>query len=68
MIGATHGVIAWVESFEERSLVARAEMRNSDGKLCVAAKATYIVLTMDEAMNAIGAGASGSASYTEPAQ
>jgi uncharacterized protein (TIGR00369 family) len=66
-IGARHAVEAWVESFEERSLVARAEMRNADGKLCVASKATYIVLTMEEAMNAIGAGAATAASYTEPA-
>ena len=65
-IGATHNVDAWVESFEDRALVARAEMRNSEGKLCVAAKATYIVLTMDEAMSAIGAGATTASTYTEP--
>jgi uncharacterized protein (TIGR00369 family) len=66
-IGAAHAIEAWVESFEERALVARAEMRNADGKLCVAAKATYIVLTMEEAMNAIGAGAATAAGYTESA-
>jgi uncharacterized protein (TIGR00369 family) len=66
MIGASHDVQAWVESFADRSLVARAEMRNSEGKLCVATKATYIVLTMEEAMNAIGGGATTAASYTEP--
>jgi len=66
-IGAPHGVQAWVESFEERALVARAEMRDRDGKLCVAAKATYIVLTMEEAMDAIGAGAATASSFTEPA-
>ena len=65
-IGANHDVQAWVESFEDRALVARAELRNSEGKLCVATKATYIVLTMEEAMNAIGAGAETTASYTEP--
>ncbi len=65
MIGGAHGVQAWVESFEERSLVARAEIRNSDGKLCVASKATYIVLTFEEAQNAIGAGAESAASYTK---
>jgi len=66
-IGAKHDVQAWVESFEERALVARSEMRNAEGKLCVAAKATYLVLTMEEAMNAIGEGATTTASYTEPA-
>ena len=65
MIGATHDVQAWVESFEDRALVARAEMRNADGKLCVASKATYIVMTLDEAQNAIGAGAAAAAPYTE---
>ena len=65
MIGATHDVQAWVESFEDRALVARAELRNPDGKLCVAAKATYIVLTMEEAQNAIGTGAATASSYTE---
>lgn len=65
MIGASHDVQAWVESFEDRALLARAEMRNSDGKLCVAAKATYIVMTLDEAQNAIGADATSAAQYTE---
>jgi uncharacterized protein (TIGR00369 family) len=65
MVGAAHDVQAWVESAEDRALVARAEMRNTDGKLCVAAKATYIVLTSEEAQNAIGAGATTAASYTE---
>lgn len=65
MIGATHTVQAWVESFEDRALVARAELRNAEGKLCVAAKATYIVMTLDEAQSAIGAGAATSAQYTE---
>ncbi len=65
MIGATHDVQAWVESFEDRSLIARAELRNADGKLCVAAKATYIVMTLEEATSAIGVGATASAPYTE---
>ena len=65
MIGATHTVQAWVESFEDRALIARAELRNADGKLCVAAKATYIVMTLDEAQSAIGAGAATAAQYTE---
>lgn len=68
MVGASHAVEAWVESFEDRALVARAEMRNADAKLCVAAKATYIVLTMEEATNAIGADATNAPGYTEPVQ
>ena len=67
MIGTSHNVQAWVESFEDRALVARAEIRNSDGKLCVASKATYIVLTFEEAQTAIGAGVATAASYTEQA-
>jgi len=66
-IGARHDVQAWVESFEDRALVARAEMRNGDAQLPVAAKATYMVLTMEEAMHAIGAGAATASSYTESA-
>ena len=64
-IGVAHKVQAWIESFEGRSLVARAELRNPDGKLCVAASATYIVLTVEEAESALGAGAETAARYTE---
>ncbi len=64
LVGRAYEVQAWVESFEDRSLVARAELRNSDGKLCVAAKASYTVLTLEEAEQAIGAGARTAVSYT----
>ena len=64
-IGVAHEVQAWVESFEGRSLMARAELRNPEGKLCVAASATYIVLTVEEAESALGAGAETAARYTE---
>ncbi len=64
LVGSAYEVQAWVESFEDRSLVARAELRNSDGKLCVAAKAGYTVLTLEEAEQAIGAGARTAVSYT----
>ncbi len=64
-IGVAHQVQAWVESVEGRSLVARAELRNPDGKLCVAAKARYTILTLHEAEQAIGAGAQTAASYTK---
>ena len=45
--------------------MARAELRNPDGKLCVAASASYIVLTVEEAESALGAGAGTAARYTE---
>ena len=64
-IGVAHEVQAWVESFEGRSLMARAELRNPEGKLCVAASASYIVLTVEEAESALGAGAETAARYTE---
>ena len=64
-IGVAHEVQAWVESFEGRSLMARAELRNPEGKLCVAARASYIVLTVEEAESALGAGAETAARYTE---
>ena len=67
-IGVTHQVLAWVESFEGRSLMARAELRNPDGKLCVAAKASYVVLTIEEAESAIGSGARTAATYTKDVQ
>ncbi len=65
-VGIRHDVQAWVESCEDRMLVARAELRDPDGELCVAAKATYVVLTLEEATKAIGAGAETAASYVEP--
>lgn len=64
-IDVPHSVEAWVESFEERSLVARGELRDPKGRACVSARATYTVLTMEEAQQAIGAGARSAASYTE---
>jgi len=65
LVGRAYEVQAWVESFEDRSLVARAELRSSEGKLCVAARASYIVLTVEEAESALGAGAETAARYTE---
>ena len=64
LVGRAYEVQAWVESFESRSLVACAELRSSDGQLCVAAKAIYTVLTLEEAEQAIGAGARTAVSYT----
>ena len=68
LVGRAYEVQAWVGSFEGRSLVARAELRSSDGKLCVAAKASYTVLTLEEAEQAIGARARTAASYTKDVQ
>ena len=65
MIGKTYKVEAWVESFAGRSLEACAELTSPSGKLCVASKGLYMVMTIDEAQQAIGAGASTSGSYTE---
>jgi acyl-coenzyme A thioesterase PaaI-like protein len=65
MIGKTYKVEAWVESFADRSLEARAELSSTSGKLCVASNGKYMVMTFQEAQQAIGAGASGATSYTE---
>ena len=68
LVGRAYGAQAWVESFEGRSLVARAELRNPDGKLCVAAKGSFTVLTLEEAEQAIGSGAGTAVSYTQSAR
>ena len=65
LVGRGYDVQAWVESFEGRSLVARAELRSSEGELCVSAKGSYTVLTLEEAERAIGAGARTAMSYNE---
>jgi acyl-CoA thioesterase FadM len=65
-VGERHAVTAWVESWEGRSLVARAELRDASGKVCVASRGDYIVLTPDEVRAAIGADAPTDATYTEP--
>ncbi len=65
LVGRAYEVQAWVASFEGRSLVARAELRSDEGKLCVSARADYTVLTLAEAERAIGAGARTAVSYTQ---
>lgn len=67
LVGAAHQVRAWVESHEERALVARGEIRDGDGQLCVAARATYLALTLEEAMKAIGPSAQTASRYVGPA-
>lgn len=69
MIGKAYKVEAWVESFEDRSLNARAELTSaSSGKLCVASMGHYMVMTLEEAQQAIGAGASATSSFTDRVQ
>jgi acyl-coenzyme A thioesterase PaaI-like protein len=68
MIGKTYKIEAWVESFEERSLKAHAELSSSSGKLCVASSGQYMVMTLEEAQQAIGAGAGTASSYTQELQ
>ena len=65
MIGKTYKVEAWVESFTDRTVEARAELSSPSGKLCVASKGLYMVMTLEEEQQAIGADASGTSSYTE---
>ena len=65
MIGKTYRVEAWVESHEDRPLGARAELKSQSGKICVASSGQYIVMTLEEAQQAIGADAGGASSYTE---
>jgi uncharacterized protein (TIGR00369 family) len=64
-LGKNYEVEAWVESFEDRQLEARAEIRDHKGRTCVAAKGVYTVLTLEEAESAIGGGARETPSYTE---
>lgn len=68
LVGEAHAVRAWVDSLAGRSLEARAELRNRNGELCVAARGSYTVLTLEEAEKAIGAAAGTAASYTREAR
>jgi acyl-coenzyme A thioesterase PaaI-like protein len=68
VIGKTYKVEAWVESFGNRSLKARAELTSPSGKLCVATSGQYMVMTLEEARQAIGAGANTAGPYTERLQ
>jgi uncharacterized protein (TIGR00369 family) len=65
LIGWSYSVEAWVESLEGRSLYARGEIRDHKGRVCVSARGKYTVMTLEEAEEAIGAGARGAASYTQ---
>jgi acyl-coenzyme A thioesterase PaaI-like protein len=65
VIGKTYRVEAWVESFEDRSLKARGELTSPSGTLCVVSSGQYMVMTIEEAQQAIGAGANATSSYTD---
>ena len=65
VIETPHEVQAWVESRDGRWLEARAEIRSGEGKLCIAARGNYSVLTKEEADQAIGGGARTAAAYIE---
>lgn len=54
-IGRPHTAEAWIERHEDRDVAARAEIREPDGGLCVAAQGQFKVLTKDEAVKWIGA-------------
>ena len=64
-LGRAYAVEAWVESHEDRSIEARAEIRDAKGRVCVATKGVYTVLTLEEAEAAIGVGAEKTSSYTK---
>lgn len=65
-VGVRHDVRAWVEEFEGRQLIARAELRDDAGSVCVSARAEYVVITMEEARKAIGAAGPISPEYVAP--
>jgi acyl-CoA thioesterase FadM len=64
-IGKTYSIQAWVESADGRALVARAELRDSKGRTCVTARGTYMAMTLEEAVAAIGPGSRAASAYTE---
>lgn len=53
-IGNVHHISAWLEDAAERRQVARAELRDAAGNVCVSARADYTVITIDEARVAVG--------------
>jgi acyl-coenzyme A thioesterase PaaI-like protein len=65
-VGVRHDVCAWVEEFDGRRLIARAELRDDAGFPCVSARAEYVVITMEEARKAIGAAGPISPEYVAP--
>lgn len=53
-IGQRHEVRAWIEGSHGFDLVAAGEIRDSRGRVCVAFRADYYVMTQDEAARAYG--------------
>jgi acyl-coenzyme A thioesterase PaaI-like protein len=64
-LGRAYAVEAWVETHKDRSIEARAEIRDSKFFNDTATTEIYTVLTLDEAEAAIGIGARETSSYTK---
>jgi acyl-coenzyme A thioesterase PaaI-like protein len=63
-IHRTYAVEAWLEAAEEQEVIARAEVRDSKGRACITATSRYVVMSIEQATQAIGADATGAAPYT----
>jgi acyl-coenzyme A thioesterase PaaI-like protein len=63
-VDRTYSVDAWLDVAGEREVIARAEVRDSKGRVCIAATGRYMVMTMEQATQAIGGAAGSAAGYT----
>lgn len=54
-IGEPHTVSAWIESRDGNELIALGEITDNRGKTCVQVRASFYVLTKEEAEAAVGA-------------
>lgn len=63
-IDRTYAVEAWLESVAEREVVAQGELRDSKGRVCLAATGRYMVMTIEQATQAIGVDAGSAVDYT----
>ena len=64
-IGQPHLVSCRIESRDGHDLVTTGEITDARGKLCVGARASFYVMTKEEADAALGASSQQAASYTE---
>lgn len=64
-IGQPHTVSCRVESREGHDLVATGEITDGRGKVCVSVRASFYVMTKEEADAALGAPSAQAQSYTE---
>jgi len=67
-IDRTYQVEAWIHEAEAGQVTARAEIRDSRGRVLLAATGRYIVMTMEQTTQAIGADATSAAAYTSNAE